>query len=241
MRKLPQRSELPGPLLELLEDQAREISNSANPQTEAERIYKNARKAKWFEPVLNALRTMAGTGERCMFCSGSESSSVEHFRPKSVFPSEAMNWENFLWVCSICNTSKGDRFPPNTEVGESLIDPTRDDVWAFFFIDEFGNLSARWRRDIDDQDPRAVNTIRLLLLDRYALQQSRQMRVEDLKKRAVDSLNLYRYGQVDKEGLRNRVEEWLTQPFQPDVADFFLSGPGRVENPFAELLTEAGI
>lgn len=241
MRSIRPRGALSASVVEALKERTRQIAESANPKEEAERLYTNARKARWFEPVVNALREMAGPGERCMFCSGSESSCVEHFKPKAIFPTMAMTWKNFLWVCSICNSSKGDRFPPDTEDGEPLIDPATEAVWTFFFIDEFGNLSARWRTDLDCLDPRASCTIKLLALDRDALQQSRQMRLEDLRKRTKDSLILYRDGRINREDLKNRIRDWLLQPFQPDVADYFLSGPGRKEEPFATLLNETEI
>ena len=179
---------------------------------------------------------MSGLGERCMFCSGSECSQVEHYRPKTVFPLEAMTWENFLWVCGICNQKKGHRFPPHTEPGEILINPIAEDVWAFFFIDEFGNLTQRWRQDLNRVDPRADTTVTIVGLDREALQQSRQARLVDLKQRISDSLILFARGELTVHDLRQRVDEWVAQPFQPDVADYFLRGPGNVEAPFAQLI-----
>jgi 5-methylcytosine-specific restriction endonuclease McrA len=73
-----------------------------------------------------------------MLCSGSESSDVEHFMPKALYPSQAMNWENYLWACGICNRLKGNQFP---EEGRHLINPLDENVWTFFFIDEFGLLT----------------------------------------------------------------------------------------------------
>jgi uncharacterized protein (TIGR02646 family) len=215
------------------------IERSANPQTEADRLFNNARGAVWFRPVIDALRDMAGVGERCMFCSGSESSCVEHFRPKAIFPPQAMAWLNMLWSCDICNRSKGTRFPPHTYPGEPLVDPTVDNVWAFFFIDEYGNLTARWRPETDDLDGRALNTISIFSLDRDALQYTRQARLKDLKIQVLDALRLNALGQLTQEQLRERIEEWKQQPFQPDVADYFLNGPGQGEEPFVRLFAVA--
>jgi hypothetical protein len=33
-----------------------------------------------------------------------------------------------------------------------------------------------------------------------------------------------------------RLEQWKSEPFQADVADYFLAGPGKKEDPFASLL-----
>jgi uncharacterized protein (TIGR02646 family) len=224
-----------------LYETVKRISESQDQKSEADRLYTLARQAAWFEPVTQALNSMAGPGERCMFCSGSESSCVEHFQPKAVFPLMAMVWENYLWSCDICNRSKGERFPPKTEPGEQLIDPTVEDVWSFFFIDEYGNLTARWRPDLNDVDGRASITIDFLSLDRDALQESRQLRLRDLKEKAKDSLDLVATGKLTKEELRMRIESWKSQPFQPDVTDYFLNGPGKAESPFAELRAEAGL
>jgi hypothetical protein len=168
-----------------------------------------------------------------MFCSGSESSQVEHLRPKVKYPHSAMSWDNFLWVCGICNLNKSEEFP----LGNELINPMTENVWDYCFIDEYGNLSALWRPELDNVDPRGDITINLLRLDRDALQISRESRLLDLKQQVTDSLRLYRGGHLNLADLRARHAEWLRQPFQPDVADYFLAGPGGTDSPFKDLLT----
>lgn len=236
MRRIPHRSTLPDETLSRLHKETAAIAASANPKTEADRRYTKARRAKWFEPVVDALGKMAGTGERCMFCSGSEASQIEHFQPKALFPLRALTWENFLWACGICNLHKGDQFPLDAQSMPLLLNPVDDNVWEFFFIDEYGNLTPRWRNDLDDFDPRAEQTRAILQLDRQALQESRLARLRELRKRVEDSVQLFHAGRIDQTALRERLDEWLQrQPFQPDVADYFLAGPGRSESPFAEL------
>ena len=239
MRTLPHRPALSAATLRRLAGKAKLIEDAPLPKEAAERIYTSSRNAQWFKPVIRALKQMVGAGERCMFCSGSECSQVEHFRPKAAFPLLTMTWENLFWTCGICNLSKGDRFPPDTEEGEMIIDPTTENVWDFFFVDEFGNLSECWRPELNDVDPRAEITVRIFSLDRDALQQSRQLRLEDLKEKARDAINLLAGGAINAADLRRRIEQWKLQPFQPDVTDYFLQGPGRDEEPFAELLAKA--
>lgn len=241
MRTLPPRPNLPPETVSLLQRKTDAINNAATPKEEAERIYTNSRQTQWFAPVVNSLKALSGAGERCMFCSGSESSQVEHFKPKAIFHSEAMAWENFLWVCGICNQAKGERFPPHTEPGGQIIDPVSENVWDFFLMDEYGNLTPKWRISLDSLDPRATSTLKHLALDRAALQQTRQQRIEDLKGRIADSMSLFRTGELTSTQLADRCTEWRSQAFQPDVADYFLFGPGRVESPFDEFLTAAGL
>lgn len=37
--------------------------------------------------------------------------SVDHFRPRSRFPGESLNWLNLVYSCRRCNQAKGDRWP----------------------------------------------------------------------------------------------------------------------------------
>jgi len=48
-------------------------------------------------------------GEYCSYCEARLSSSlaVEHILPKSQFPDETTNWENFCLACTNCNSTKG--------------------------------------------------------------------------------------------------------------------------------------
>jgi hypothetical protein len=170
-----------------------------------------------------------------MFCSGSESSQIEHFKPKKQFPLFAMTWGNFVWVCGICNLCKGERFPPNVEFNAALINPMEENAWDFFFIDEFGQITPRWVPALNDYDPRANATATIFGLGRDALQQSRLYRLESLKQSINDSINLLREGVLTTEELRQRVTVWVEEPVQQDVADYFLRGPGRNEPPFNDL------
>jgi hypothetical protein len=167
-----------------------------------------------------------------MYCSGNESSEIEHYHPKSLFPKKVFIWENMLWACGICNRHKGDFFPPPPK---AFINPVDEDVWKYFFIDEFGNLCAVWKVDLETLDPRAVSTIEVMKLDRQTLQESRLKRLLELKEYIRDALTLHRQDELSKNDLQERVQKWRESPFHPDVADYFLNGPGRNEPPFKDL------
>jgi len=209
------------------------IEQASDQKAEAADRYGKARQATWFQEIINALIKISGRGERCMFCSGSESSDVEHFRPKSIFPTLALTWENLLWVCTICNRAKANQFPPDLD--KLLINPMQENVWDFFFIDEFGLLTPRWNLGLDNQEPRAVSTMSIVRLDRQALQETRQSRLRNLKQQVRDGIAAFKRGDLSKRQLQQRVRTWLGEPFQPDVADYFLNGPGKSEKPFSTL------
>lgn len=236
MRTLAKPKPLEKNLLLRLSDETEAIKKASDPKAEADKRYGNARKTKWFAPVVKELGRLAGPGERCMFCSGSEASDVEHYQPKAIFPELAMTWENYLWSCTPCNRGKLNRFPPDTGPGGKLVNPLYEDVWNFFFIDSFGILTPRFDLTTNAPNERAVTTRDFLSLDRDALQVCRQQRLKSLKDSVADTLSLIAVKKLTKKGARDRVETWKSESWQPDVADYFLNGPGRKESPFKEFL-----
>lgn len=234
MRTLRKRKPLLKRVADKLDSETLAIISAKDQKSEAHRRYSNARKAKWFESVVKELGELAGPGERCMFCSGSEASDVEHYKPKSVFPQLAMTWENYLWSCTPCNRGKLDRFPPDTGPGGRLINPLDENVWDFFFIDDFGLLTPRYDRQANTLNPRAVTTRDMLSLNRDALQISRKQRIENLKRDVYNCLKLMNLKKLTKKAASEQVEIWKAESWQPDVADFYLNGPGRKSSPFRE-------
>jgi uncharacterized protein (TIGR02646 family) len=237
MRQVCARPTLDGVLIRRLAAHGEAIANSVDPRAEAERRYAAQRRLAWFRMVSATLAALSGVGHRCMYCGGSESSQVEHFRPKASYPSLAFSWENLLWVCGGCNQFKGDRFDEEARP----INPIDDLVWNHFFIDEFGNLCARWDPVAADLDARALRTIELLNLDRQPLQESRFARLIDLRKKIADANALFGQGLLTELDLQTRLLEWFEQPFQPDVADYFFDGPGRSDAPFNQFFELAGL
>ena len=232
MRRLAKRGSLPRTTSTELERRTRKIEGAANPVQKATDEYGRARQARWFKPIVQSLGLASGPGERCMFCSGSEASQVEHYRPKALYPERTFSWDNLLWACGVCNLAKGSRFDEN----QRLYEPMADDPWGLFFLDEYGNLRARVDLTTGEYYVRAVATMNALALDREPLQQSRQRRYRSLRKTAQELVDLHASGQRTGADLCERVEELKEEPSQPDVADFFLNGPGQSEEPFRSLL-----
>lgn len=86
--------------------------------------------------------------QRCAYCddldkmySGKTSYSVEHFAPKEKFPQLKYTYDNLLYSCSYCNTSKSDDWPSNDPtinvVGEcGYIDPCTKDYYKHLDRDD---------------------------------------------------------------------------------------------------------
>lgn len=226
MRKIGPRPTLPNSTAQRLLDECAAVSASSNKVEAAKSRYAAARRAVWFRSVVSALAVMSGLGQRCMYCSGSESGQIEHYRPKATHPEIALAWTNMHWCCGVCNLAKGDRF--NSAVPP--LNPIDDDPWAHFFIDKYGNLSPKWNLAEDSLDARSVETIALHALDRQALQECRQERLADLRQQVLDARLLLESGQISAEDLEVRALNWIEQPFQPDIADYFISGPGAQDD-----------
>lgn len=243
MRNLAQRHELAAVVLEELLSKTDTILQSGDlpDRVKAARsLYNSARSASWFQPVISAMKSLAGPGEFCMYCSANEPSHIDHHYPLSVFPDVAMSYENFLWVCSICNsTHKGDRFPPHNIEGDQILDPVADNVWDYFLIEtQFGNLIPRVDPATLEPLGRAVSTCTIVALDRENVQMRRRGRFADLVT-GVSSLTMeIKAGNISKSDAELKVQQMINHPFQVDVADFFLVGPGKSSSPFRELFLE---
>lgn len=234
MRNIRSRSTLPDDTLRRLNSETQAIVAATDKKEKAKNRYKAARQAAWFQVIIDSLGCMAGVGQRCMYCSGSECAQVEHYRPKSTHPELAFAWENLLWSCGICNQTKNDRFDEQVRP----INPIDDQVWEHFFIDEYGNLCPRWNQLEGALDARAVKTIEYHGLDRQSLQESRQERLIDLRKQVTEARAHFERGLMTTDELKEKLRCWLRQPFQLDIADFFLDGPGAhdSEEPFSWLI-----
>lgn len=240
MRGLTARPNLSAQTARRMANETQEIAgiqNTGEQHAMAVRRYNSSRGAKWFSPVLVALKRMTGEGQRCMLCSGSEAAQVEHYRPKNTYPLQALAWPNLLWICGVCNLSKGDSFDEHCQP----INPAEEFPWDYFFIDEFGNFCAKWAPETNSLNSRAVETIRLYGLDRQALQETRFARLRELKRFLNDSIALNAQGQLSEEDLQTRALDFHANPLQPDVGDYFLNGPGQLEPIFSEFFVAAGL
>jgi uncharacterized protein (TIGR02646 family) len=81
--------------------------------------------------------------QKCAYCESpidaERSAAVEHFKPKSLFPSLAYDCGNYFLGCGGCNGAKSDRWPLN---GGGYVRPDEGDPAALFIFREDGRVEA---------------------------------------------------------------------------------------------------
>lgn len=84
------------------------------------------------EDIKNALVEMCHS--KCVYCESKLShityGDIDHFKPKSIYPEKAVEWENLLLSCEICNRT----FKKETD-DPKLINPTKDEPKDHFHFD----------------------------------------------------------------------------------------------------------
>jgi uncharacterized protein (TIGR02646 family) len=129
--------------------------------------WQGKRRSQTILAVLSALRRMAGTRERCMYCVDSQGSDIDHFWPKSAHSDRMYLWKNLLIACAQCGRFKGIQFPQTEDGAPLLVDPTAEDPWEFLDFDpETGNLNARYLLPIGEYSAKGENTVTVLHLDK---------------------------------------------------------------------------
>jgi hypothetical protein len=243
VRNISQRPPISASTLAQLAEKTALISNvpiGVARVTKAESVYKSSRTTKWFKPVIDNLSSLCGSGQLCMYCSSNEPSELDHYRSLTKFPELAMTYANYIWSCSICNHTKFNRFPPDTEDGAQILNPIDDNVWEYFFLDDFGRLTKRLDPQTTQFQPRAVSTCVMVGIDRENVQMRRQRRCKQLRRDASRILEDFNTQKILLSALQVEIAEMRDDHFQADVADYFLNGPGRTEEPFHSLLIAAG-
>jgi uncharacterized protein (TIGR02646 family) len=148
MRRV-QRQDLPEAVVRYLDRrQLRADSDRIAGTLDIEKTWKSARQTQNLGSVKHQLQQMAGGRQRCMYCSDSAGTDIEHFWPKAAYPERMFRWLNLLLCCTGCGRDcKGSQFPlANGQ--PALLDPTVDDPWEFLdFSPATGILLARMARN----------------------------------------------------------------------------------------------
>jgi uncharacterized protein (TIGR02646 family) len=126
-----------------------------------------------------------------MYCEDSAGHPVEHFWPKSKYPERAFCWENLLVICGKCNSYKQAQFPLD-QGAPLLIDPTSEDPAAHIaIVPRQGRLLAK------DGSRKGQTTIDVLRLNRWELEQGRQLAWARLQHLLVRYVSLHEAGRRD--------------------------------------------
>ncbi len=136
--------------------------------------------------LLEALEPSAKS--HCAFCDGYPlgtfaRQTLEHFRPKSLFPELAYNWWNLFVCCDICQASKGEEFDAK------LLKPDLEDYqFDRYFILNYatGEIELNPAADGFEQEC-AQMTIALYQLNEHGRPQSRlseYRKYQDLRDKA---------------------------------------------------------
>jgi uncharacterized protein (TIGR02646 family) len=194
------RIELAKGALDLLASWQREIDRLPSYPERVKAALKqwdNKRRGADFRAVTETLKAMCTGPGRCMYCEDNGATDVEHFRPKAVYPGLVYAWTNYLYACTPCNRSKGNRFaivsPKTGDIAEILassvepedgahvlLDPCRDDPFEYLELDLLGTFLFRpIHPEGSIERRRAEYTIRLLGLNERS-------DLVDARKRAYD-------------------------------------------------------
>ena len=106
----------------------------------AKSLWENKRNSKAgkeaFDEIKAVLKTMCVSQRTCNYCEHDRAFDIEHIYPKSLYPSLAFVWENYLLACKGCNSEfKSDKFAifnPKGSITKHIlarnIDPENDDA-----------------------------------------------------------------------------------------------------------------
>jgi uncharacterized protein (TIGR02646 family) len=126
------------------------------------------------------------TNDKCSYCEGginsARSGQVEHFKPKSLFPSLAYDWDNYFLACGGCNGAKGNQWP----AAEEYLRPDRKDPAKHIHFKIDGTVSAR------KTSREAGVTIEHFDLNRAWLVRRRKKHLKDMVGRMDDMTEVYK-------------------------------------------------
>lgn len=191
--RLFKRIPLPPPVARKL----REEQTKANVKLVAKTLgvneeWNRARKNKPLNTAFDALLSMAGKRERCMYCGDSQGTDIEHFWPKSPYPRKMFRWSNMLLGCTDCGrTYKGAKFPLDAAKKPLLLNPaSKDDPWLHLDFDpKTGNFAPRFNALLQP-DPKGEATVDVLGLGkRESLADGHKKAYKRISDRITDAAN----------------------------------------------------
>lgn len=161
------------------------------------------------------------SGWQCAYCECTINSErvgqVEHFKPKSLFPLSAYDWDNYLLACGGCNGPKSNNWP----LAAAYVRP--DDT-AF---DPALHFTFKPDGDVDPISPDAFETVRDFELKRKLLLDDRKKFIELARSQIKNIVETYSLSAVI--GLRQakeahvRFSDPVQCPYSTAVTQFVLN------------------
>jgi uncharacterized protein (TIGR02646 family) len=149
--------------------------------------------------------------KKCAYCESKFERivlDIEHYKPKSIYPELALDWDNFLLACKACNTKKLNSFdetkPPVNPCSDSpdqffnykLVEDENSGKKLLFIVPKQGRT---------EDENRALETIDCCALNRDMLIELRARAISDAKSQKymhenqVDNEYLLRYSKYQDE------------------------------------------
>jgi len=189
--------------------------------------------------IVRALRSMAGHRYRCMYCGDSEGCDVEHYFPKAAvaWRDKVFSWDNFLWVCALCNRLKNANFQVDATGGGVLLNPVADRIWDFFdYVDETGLLVER-----SDLGPlpvaRAAYSVRedVTRLGHEVVSEGRQRSARILRRAMREYV-----ASVKSRGDADEFFSHVLDAGHPELCEWFFAGQGALRDPYSSFVADHG-
>lgn len=143
----------PSILIQNKDQWTEELKNNIVEYGEYEKIPLSIKNSMWVHYRHQDIKEklFASSHQKCAFCEAKPAESgnieVEHFKPKSLYPELAFEWDNFLPVCRKCNDSKS-----NHDTGkEPIVDPSSDDPETIFTYNFINIVSKNDKNEIADR------------------------------------------------------------------------------------------
>ena len=158
-----------------------------------------------------AKRAIAAMSHRkCVYCetpiNAERSAAVEHFRPKSLFPSLVYDWANYFLGCGGCNGAKSDKWPAG---GVCYVRPDEGDPTALFLFRENGRMEP-----VDAGSP-ADFTVKDLDLNREWLLRLRALTIQAV---LADLTELLDEAEIPNDARERLVQKMFERVQNPELA-----------------------
>ncbi|MCB9876858.1 MAG: hypothetical protein H6835_04565 [Planctomycetes bacterium] len=217
---------------QLAKKQRKVDSNRKAGNLDTTKTWKTARKTKLLKEVLRVLQAMAGARERCMYCSDSHGTDIEHWRPKASHPEVMFAWSNMLLCCTECGRIKSDKFPVDSQGQPLLIDPSLDNPWDHLDFDPLtGILTARFDLGTQVFDARGQATVQVL---QFELREAMQRGFRASWKRIAAVCESARQSRMGPQ----QLTELLRAADDHGLLEWCFSSRGSREPPLSDLLQE---